>query len=35
MDHDTPPAPTIPIFASEVPRFAEQVDDHLPGFGEQ
>jgi hypothetical protein len=30
----TPPAPTIPIFVNEDPHFAQQVDEHLPGFGE-
>jgi hypothetical protein len=30
----TPPAPTIPIFVSEDPDFAERVDEHLAGFGE-
>jgi hypothetical protein len=30
-----PPPPTIPIFVSEDPHFAECVDEHLPGFGEQ
>jgi len=30
-----PPAPTIPIFVSEDPHFAEKVDDYLAGFGEQ
>lgn len=28
------PSPTIPIFVSDDPHFAEQVDDHLVGFGE-
>ena len=28
------PAPTIPIFLSGDPHFAEHVDDHLAGFGE-
>jgi hypothetical protein len=30
-----PPAPTIPIFVSGDPHFAERVDEHLTGFGEQ
>jgi len=30
----TPPLPTIPIFVSEDPRFAEKVDEQLAGFGE-
>ncbi len=30
-----PPTPTIPIFISEDPHFAERVDEHLVGFGEQ
>lgn len=30
-----PPAPTIPIFVSDDPHFAEQVDEHLTGFGQQ
>ena len=29
-----PPLPTIPIFVSDDPHFAEHVDDHLAGFGE-
>ena len=29
------PAPTIPIFVSDDPHFAECVDEHLVGFGEQ
>ncbi len=28
------PSPTIPIFVSDDPHFAERVDDHLVGFGE-
>jgi muconolactone delta-isomerase len=30
-----PPTPTIPILVSADPLFAERVDDHLTGFGEQ
>jgi hypothetical protein len=30
----SPPAPTIPIFVSADPHFAEQVDKQLVGFGE-
>ncbi|MBV9281624.1 MAG: CopG family transcriptional regulator [Chloroflexi bacterium] len=29
----TPPSPTIPIFVSDDPHFAERVDEHLAGFG--
>ena len=29
------PTPTIPIFVSDDPHFAERVDEHLVGFGEQ
>jgi hypothetical protein len=29
----SPPAPTIPIFVSADPHFAEQVDKQLAGFG--
>ena len=29
------PPPTIPIFVSADPHFAEHVDEHLAGFGEQ
>jgi hypothetical protein len=28
-----PPAPTIPIYVSDDPHFAERVDEHLAGFG--
>ena len=28
-------SPTIPIFISEDPHFAERVDEHLAGFGER
>lgn len=31
----TPPPPTIPIFVSDDPHFAERVDEHLAGFGER
>lgn len=34
LDRAQPPAPTIPIFVSGDPRFAEHVDEHLAGFGE-
>jgi Ribbon-helix-helix protein, copG family len=30
-----PPPPTIPIFVSDDPHFAEHVDEHLAGFGER
>ena len=30
-----PPPPTIPIFVSADPQFAERVDEHLAGFGKQ
>ena len=29
----TPPAPTVPILVSADPRFAENADEHLAGFG--
>ena len=29
------PAPTIPIFVSADPHFAEHADEHLAGFGER
>ncbi|HEV8634652.1 MAG TPA: CopG family transcriptional regulator [Chloroflexota bacterium] len=28
-----PPAPTIPIYVSDDPSFAENVDEHMAGFG--
>jgi muconolactone delta-isomerase len=30
-----PRPPTIPIFGSDDPHFAEHVDEHLAGFGER
>lgn len=30
-----PPPPTIPIFVSDDPHFAERVDEYLAGFGER
>jgi hypothetical protein len=30
-----PPAPTMPIFVSADPQFAQQADEHLAGFGER
>ena len=30
-----PPPPTIGIFVSDDPHFAEHVDEHLAGFGER
>jgi len=30
-----PPRPTIGIFVSDDPSFAERVDEHLAGFGQQ
>jgi Ribbon-helix-helix protein, copG family len=30
-----PPAPTLGILVSDDPSFAERVDDHLAGFGQQ
>ena len=35
LEQHTPQAPTIPIFASDDPHFAERVDEHLAGFGER
>lgn len=32
---EQPPAPTIPIFISADPQFAEHAEDHLTGFGRQ
>src|SRR5579864_5997443 len=32
---ETPPAPTIGILVSADPHFAENVDQHLAGFGER
>lgn len=29
------PKPTIPLFASGDPRFADRVDEYLKGFGER
>ena len=29
------PSPTIPIYISDDPHFAERVDEHLAGFGER
>ncbi len=31
----TPPPPTIPIYVSDDPHFAENVDEQLTGFGER
>ncbi|MBI2755604.1 MAG: antitoxin [Chloroflexi bacterium] len=31
--HQTPPRPTIGIFVSDDPLFAEHADAHLAGFG--
>ncbi|MGH2583331.1 MAG: CopG family transcriptional regulator [Dehalococcoidia bacterium] len=30
-----PPTPTIPLFTSDDPHFAERVDEYLVGFGER
>lgn len=30
-----PPSPTIPLFTSDDPHFAERVDEYLVGFGER
>lgn len=35
ISQHTPPPPTIPIFVSDDPHFAEEVDEHLAGFGER
>jgi hypothetical protein len=35
ISRHTPPSPTIPIYVSDDPHFAEHADDHLAGFGEQ
>jgi hypothetical protein len=34
IHNHTPAAPTIPIYVSEDPHFAERVDELLAGFGE-
>lgn len=33
VDGQLPPPPTIPIFVSPEPDFAERVDEHLGSFG--
>ena len=33
LEQHVPPAPTIPIYVSDDPSFAERVDEHLSGFG--
>ena len=33
LERHGPPAPTIPIYVSEDPHFAEEADAHLAGFG--
>jgi len=33
LDERVPPPPTIGIFVSDDPHFAENVDEHLEGFG--
>ena len=33
LDRHVPPAPTVPILVSPDPRFAENADEHLAGFG--
>ena len=35
LAHYPPPPPTIPIFVSDDPHFAERVDEYLAGFGER
>jgi hypothetical protein len=32
--HHRPPAPTVGIFVSDDPHFAERADEYLAGFGE-
>ncbi len=34
LDHEAPPRPTLPLFASGDPTLAERVDEALAGFGE-
>ena len=31
----TPPTPTVPLFSSDDPHFAERADEYLAGFGER
>ncbi len=35
LDRCAPPTPTIPIFVSADPAFAEHADEYLAGFGER
>ena len=35
VSQQLPPAPTIGILVSDDPHFAERVDEHLIGFGQQ
>ncbi len=35
VDRQQPPLPTIGILVSDDPHFAENVDDHLVGFGQR
>lgn len=35
VERRAPPPPTIGIFVSDDPHFAEQVDEHLAGFGQE
>ena len=35
LDERVPPTPTIGIFVSDDPRFAENVDEHFEGFGRE
>lgn len=35
VDRRPPPSPTIGIFVSDDPHFAEHADDHLAGFGQR
>lgn len=34
VEHRPSPRPTIPLFRSDNPTLAEEVDEHLEGFGE-
>jgi len=35
LERRAPPTPTIPLFTSDDPHFAERVDEYLVGFGER
>jgi Ribbon-helix-helix protein, copG family len=35
LERHAPPAPTIPIYVSDDPHFAERVDEKPTGFGDR